>query len=149
MISEQKVRWKLPVASRHNVGLDRRICGIGAVSLRHDALVEAALGEGAVVAPDPEDDGALLLHGRVARGTAAVPVHRELTVLRVTAFDGPVAGDLLQRAGVATGRLGSLAHGTLGPADGPRLAGAGGLGKDVADTCRGLAALFLTIQVRA
>ena len=69
-----------------NVGLHRGVDGVRGVRRGHDAFVEGAHRAVGVVAADTEDDGALLLHRRVARRAVAVPVDLERPRLRVAAL---------------------------------------------------------------
>src|SRR5580704_15692812 len=77
------------VADRDDVGLDAVVGGIGRVAGGHDAFEERPGGAVAVVAADPEDDGAFGVHGHVAarggQGTA-VPGGQPARI-RVAALD--------------------------------------------------------------
>src|SRR6266487_5968702 len=64
------------VADRDDVRLNAAVGGIGRVAGGHDAFEERPGGAVAVVAADPEDDGAFLVHGHVtarSRQGTAVP----------------------------------------------------------------------------
>src|SRR6185312_3848135 len=77
------------IANRDDVGLGAVVGGIGRVAGGHDAFEERPGGAVAVVAADPEDDGAFDVHGHVtARGRqgTAVPGGQPARI-RVAALD--------------------------------------------------------------
>lgn len=74
-----------------NVGLHLGLGLVRRVARGHGPLVEGALGAVAVVAPDAEEDSALLVHLLVALGPVAAVERRQRAGRAVAAADGVVA----------------------------------------------------------